>query len=69
MENWKVVDNVFKFLWNRWNIQTASEIFGRDLGEHIFYSNYDHIEAIWASLDNECKKKLVEYADNFYSRH
>lgn len=61
----KVVDNVFKFFWNRWNLQTAKEIFGDDLGEHLFYKS-TYIDELWSYMDDNCKKKLTEFANNYY---
>ena len=61
------------YIYNRWNIQEARDLFGNNLGEHIF-SKYLHNrkvlgELFWYSeLDTDCRRKIVERAVEIYGK-
>lgn len=70
------MNEVTYFMWymfNRWSKEEAIQLFGINLGEHIF-SKWCHYrenglgELYWYSeLDNECRQKVVDRASSIYS--
>lgn len=65
------MNEVTKFMYycfNKWNFAEAKAIFGENLGKHIWGKWIDRTDSlIWYSeLDNECKQKLVDRANEIY---
>jgi len=61
------------YIYNRWNIQEARDLFGNNLGEHIFSKYLHHRkglgELFWYSeLDTDCRRKFVERAVEIYGK-
>ena len=61
------------FMWyvfNRWNESEAKQLFGEDLGAHIYGKYLERgygKELLWYSdLDTECRAKLVQRALEIY---
>lgn len=69
----KSVRNYMWYMYNKWNHQEAIRIFGENLGNHIFdkWVSYaenvrDYTMMFFADLDNECRTKIVERANEIY---
>ena len=60
----------FIYMYNRWNLDESVEIFGKQLGAHIFnkweYAGQD-IGLFFIDLDEECQLKLQERAFSMYN--
>jgi hypothetical protein len=56
------------YMYNKWNSYEATVVFGENLGSHIFdkWINNRDVMMFFMNLDNECRKKLVERAEQFY---
>lgn len=65
------VTNFMYYMYNVWNKEEAINLFGEWLGKHI-YSKWcdlhDKELIFYASLDNECRQKLVDRANEYYSK-
>lgn len=69
------VTNFMYYMYNVWNIVEAKAVFGTNLGEHI-YDKYIHYhnsaglgDLYWYSeLDENCRQKLVDRANEIYNR-
>ena len=62
------VTNFMYYCFNRWSLDEACAIFGNDHGNHIWEKwtgKFDSL--IWYSeLDDDCKQKLVDRANEIY---
>lgn len=60
----------FMYMYNRWNFDESVEIFGENLGTHIFnkwvYARRD-VGVFFTDLDTECQLKLQERAFSMYN--
>ena len=58
------------YVFNKWNLSEAKAIFGDNLGTHIYakYINCSDILLWYSELDNECKQKLVDRANEIYAK-
>ena len=56
------------YIYNRWNEYEAAKVFGDDLGAHIWSKWLDRTDSLlwYSELDNECKQKLVDRANELY---
>lgn len=75
MNNKKAVDAFMLYLYNRWSINEAHLLFGNSLGEHIFNKWVHHRQntklgdLYWYSeLDNACRQKIVDRANEMYNK-
>ena len=59
----KIVDLFFKYMYNVWDYYECIEIFGDDLGEHIWdkWVNYFHQDCLelWGGLDAHLQEQLI----------
>lgn len=69
------VTNFMYYMYNKWCIGEAKKVFGNNLGEHIFSKWVHHInvtqlgDLYWYSeLDNECRRKIVDRANELYNK-
>lgn len=65
------VTNFMLYMFNVWNMKESIRVFGVNLGEHIFNKWLDmrHDDLRWyASLDDKCRQKLVDAANEYYNR-
>lgn len=63
------VTNFMYYVYNKWNEYEAKKLFGDDLGQHIFnkWVYYRNNDLRWyAELDNVCRQKLVDRANEIY---
>lgn len=72
----KKVNEVTAFMYyicNQWGIDEAKKVFGENLGEHI-YNKFEEYGAVlgalrwYASIDKECRQKLVDRANELYNK-
>jgi hypothetical protein len=69
------VTNFMYYIYNKWSKEESVRLFGNDLGNHIFnawvgkheYSN-DITMSWYADLDNECRRKIVDRANDLYNK-
>lgn len=64
------VTNFMWYIFNKWTKEECEYLFGY-LAEHIWnkWKVYNHDALRWyAELDNECRQKLVDRANEIYSR-
>lgn len=71
------VNNYFYYMWNHWDYLTCKRIFGETLGEHIWSKwvticNEEGgptggVAILWSRIDNDCRRKLVEAANEYYA--
>jgi hypothetical protein len=69
------VTNFMYYMFNRWSLAESRYIYGASLGEHIWekwnevarFGNGDQL-CFYASLDNDCKQKLVDRANELYNK-
>lgn len=56
------------YMYNKWNQYEANVVFGENLGSHIFdkWINNRDVMMFFMNLDNDCRQKLVERAEQFY---
>ena len=57
----KIVDLFFKYMYNVWDYYECVEIFGDDLGEHIWDKwdfHQDYLE-LWSGLDAHLQEQLI----------
>jgi len=60
------------YLFNRWSEAEAVRIYGDNLGHHIWKKYIDYMNRqlgelrFYAELDNVCRQKLVDRADELY---
>ena len=67
------VTNFLYYIYNRWNADEAKNVFGDNLGEHIYnkfqsYNNESGALYWYSELDKECRQKLVDRANEIYNR-
>ena len=63
------VTNFMYYMYNNWCPQEAENLFGKYLGEHIFakYIEFgDGTLYFYGSLDEKCRQKLVDRANEIY---
>ena len=66
------VTNFMYYIFNRWSEGEAVHIFGENLGKHIFSKYVDYVQRhlgelrFYAELDNGCKQKMVDRANEIY---
>ena len=68
-------NEVTKFMWymcNKWNLDEARELFGDNLGAHIYQKKL-HLQEIgydtlywYGDLDETCRQKIVDRANEIY---
>lgn len=61
------------YICNQWGIDEAKKVFGDNLGEHIYKKFEEHQNVLgalhwYAGLDEECRQKLVDRANEFYNK-
>ena len=59
------------YVYNKWGINEAHLLFGKNLGDHIFGKWIEHLsdKLYWyAELDNECRQKIVDRANELYNK-
>lgn len=56
------------YLFNKWNRDESIYLFGKDLGVHIWDKWLERNDRLYwfMNLDNECKQKLVDRANEIY---
>lgn len=72
----KKVNEVTAFMYyicNQWGIDEAKKVFGDNLGEHIYKKFEEHQNVLgalhwYAGLDEECRQKLVDRANEIYNK-
>ena len=69
----KTVRNFMWYMYNKWNRQEAIYVFGENLGNHLYnkwmryYENVrDYNLTFFAEIDNECRTKIVQRANEIY---
>lgn len=68
------VTNFVLYMFNKWCIEEAIFVFGENLGKHIFekwvwYRENNGDQLVWyANLDNTCRRKLVDRANELYNK-
>ena len=66
------VSNFTYYIFNSWSESEAIRIYGNSLGRHIWKKYVDYQERhlgelrFYAELDNVCRQKLVDRADELY---
>ena len=71
MNNKKAVDAFMLYMFNRWNMNEAKLLFGKNLGDHIFGKWIEHRsdQLYWyAELDESCRQKIVDRANELYNK-
>lgn len=65
------------YMWNAFNYDKCIQIFGEYLGNHIINKWVGYIEQcgaegapalLYANIDDDCRKKLVEAAITYYNK-
>ena len=64
------VTNFMYYMFNKWNVNEAKLLFGENLGSHIFdkWQHYTDQLYWYAELDNECRQKIVDRANELYNK-
>ena len=64
------VTNFMLYVYNKWSVYEAKKVFGDNLGEHIWGKWTVRRESLlwYSELDNECKQKLVDRANEIYRK-
>ena len=64
------VTNFMYYIFNRWNMEEAKQLFGDSLGKHIWkkYNKYNSHLYWYSELDNDCRQKLVDRANEIYAK-
>ena len=67
-------NEVTRFMWymfNKWSYKEAIILFGENLGDHIYrkYMIFESALAFYGALDNECRQKLVDRANEIYKNY
>ena len=64
------VTNFMFYLYNKWNEYEADSVFGKDLGHHIWNKWINRSDSLlwYSDLDNQCKQKLVDRANEIYAK-
>ena len=68
------VTNFLYYVFNKWCIEEAVLVFGENLGKHIFEKwvscrkNGGEQLEWYASLDPECRQKIVDRANELYNK-
>lgn len=63
-----VVTYFMWYVYNKWSIEESERLFG-NMGEHIYEKFLSHGRdglAWYASLDNDCRQRLVDRAIEIY---
>ena len=63
------VTNFMLYMFNKWNESESVKLFGENLGHYIwnkYTNNYSDKLYFYAELDNECRQKLVDRANEIY---
>lgn len=68
------VTNFMLYVYNKWSKEESVRLFGNDLGIHIFNkwvwcreNGGDQLEW-YAILDNDCRRKIVDRANELYNK-
>ena len=70
MKNNEVTNFMF-YIYNKWSINEAHLLFGKNLGDHIFGKWIEHRgdQLYWyAELDEGCRQKIVDRANELYNK-
>lgn len=68
------VTNFMYYICNNWSLEESWDLFGYDLGLHVWQKWFDrrndiHGDFLWYSeLDNECKNKIIARANELYAK-
>ena len=64
------VTNFMHYLYNKWGFYEAENLFGKSLGEHIWEKWLNRTDSLlwYSELDNECRQKLVDRANEIYAK-
>lgn len=66
------VTNFMLYMYNVWNKNESKKLFGESLGEHIYdkwlMTGRDRDLLFYSQLDNTCRQKLVDRANEYYSK-
>ena len=69
----KTVRNFMWYMYNKWCYDESVHVFGEILGKHIFdkwvwyiENMQDYTLRFFAELDEDCKTKIVERANEIY---
>lgn len=68
------VTNFLFYIYNKWSKEESVRLFGNDLGNHIFnkwidcFSCSDRTMYWYANLDNTCRRKIVDRANEMYNK-
>lgn len=65
------VTNFMLYVYNKWGINEAHLLFGKNLGDHIFGKWIEHRsdQLYWyAELDESCRQKIVDRANELYNK-
>lgn len=71
--SYQTIDSYLKFMWNKFDKDTCINIFGDDIGNHIWgkyayimetHGSFGAPAVIMAELDKETASQLIEYALN-----
>lgn len=66
------VTNFMYYMYNVWNKIEAVNLFGENLGEHIYdkwlMTGRDKDLLFYSMLDNECRQTLVDRANEYYNK-
>ena len=66
------VTNFMYYMFNKWCYDECIKLFGQNLGSHIwkkYEDNESSDKLYWyASLDNKCRQKLVDRANEIYRK-
>ena len=64
------VTNFMYYMYNRWNMAEAKNLFGNNLGQHIYekWMAYHEDNLRWyAELDVKCRQMLVDRANEIFN--
>ena len=65
------VTNFMLYMYNKWSQSECKFLFGEHLWEHVWSKYRENGNAIlywYAGLDNKCRQKLVDRANEIYGK-
>lgn len=68
------VTSFMLYMFNQWSLAESRSLFGNNLGDHVWSKFHETVRAgggdhlrFYANLDNDCRQKLVNRANELYS--
>jgi hypothetical protein len=68
------VTNFMLYMYNMWSEKESQILFGENLGKYIYdkwidsFSCSDRTMYWYSNLDNECRRKIVDRANELYNK-